>query len=71
MITKWLKDSGLKVNEKKTELCLFNKTDIVEVTLTINNFQMNSKNTINLLGVIFDSKLQWKSQFKNWNKKVK
>jgi hypothetical protein len=22
-IVKWLKDSGLKVNEKKTELCIF------------------------------------------------
>ena len=26
-ITKWLKDSGLKVNESKTELCLFNRKD--------------------------------------------
>ena len=28
MITKWLKDYGLKVNNLKTELCLFSKTDL-------------------------------------------
>ena len=27
MITKWLRDSGLVVNESKTELCLFHKND--------------------------------------------
>ncbi len=27
MITKWLKDSGLVVNEKKTEICLFHRAD--------------------------------------------
>jgi hypothetical protein len=27
MIVKWLKDSGLKVNKSKTELCLFQQND--------------------------------------------
>ena len=27
MITKWLRDSGLVVNESKTEVCLFHKND--------------------------------------------
>ena len=27
MIVKWLKDSGLIVNERKTELCLFHRND--------------------------------------------
>jgi hypothetical protein len=27
-ITKWLKKSGLKVNQIKTDLCLFHKNDI-------------------------------------------
>ena len=35
MITKWLRDSGLVVNEEKT--CLFFKSDHPTITLTINN----------------------------------
>ena len=27
MITKWLRDSGLVVNQSKTEICLFHKKD--------------------------------------------
>ena len=27
IMTKWLRDSGLKVNEAKTELCLFHRFD--------------------------------------------
>ena len=35
MITKWLKDSGLVVNESKTELCLFHKNDKAPITIKI------------------------------------
>ena len=60
-ITKWLKKSGLKVNQDKTEVCLFYKTDVVPVTLSVEGVQIISKSTINVLGVLFDSKLQWSS----------
>jgi hypothetical protein len=69
MIIKWLKDSGLKVNDAKTEMCLFNKTDLAPVSLSINGFEIRSKNTINVLGVIFDSKLKWHSHIENAIKK--
>ena len=69
-IIKRLKDSGLKVNDAKTELCIFNKTDIASVTLTINTFEIKSKNQINVLGVIFDTKLKWHSQVENVIKKA-
>jgi hypothetical protein len=39
-ITKWLKQSGLKVNEEKTELCIFYKNDVARVTIIINNIQL-------------------------------
>ena len=61
-ITKWLRESGLRVNETKTELCLFYKVDTQQVTISINNTHIHSKSTINVLGVVFDSKLQWKQQ---------
>ncbi len=61
-IIKWLKSSGLKVNEKKTELCIFHRNGNTEGSLLIYNTLITSKNEINILGITFDSKLQWSSQ---------
>ena len=69
MIIKWLKDSGLKVNDSKTELCVFHRADIRPITIEINGLQVTSKSTMNVLGVIFDSKLQWGPQIENVIKK--
>ena len=69
MITKWLKDSGLKVNDQKTEHCLFSKLDTLPVTISINAFDILSNTQINVLGVIFDSKLQWQPKLKMQSKK--
>ena len=62
IITKWLTDSGLKVNESKTELCHFYRNDTPPVEISINNTTIKSKETMNVLGVIFDSKLNWNMQ---------
>ena len=61
MITKWLRDSGLVVNESKTEVCLFYKNDTPKITIRIQNALIDSKKEMNVLGVIFDSKLNWSS----------
>ena len=58
----WLVKSGMKVNESKTELCLFHRGDSGPITVNINGNEVTSKKTINILGVIFDSKLQWSDQ---------
>ena len=58
-ISKWLKDSGLKINEDKTELCLFNRNDHAPISLMLNGTDLTSKSSINVLGVQFDSKLTW------------
>ena len=42
MIIKWLKDSGLKVNNSKTELCVFHRADTRPITIEINGFQVTS-----------------------------
>ena len=65
MIIKWLKDSGLKVNDSKTVMCLFHCTDTHPIEIEINECTIKSKPTINVLGVIFDSKLQWGPQIEN------
>ena len=62
MITKWLKNSGLVVNEEKTEICLFYKKDHQSVELNINGKRVKSKKSINVLGIQFDSRMQWNEQ---------
>ena len=59
MITKWLRDSGLVVNDEKTEICLFHRHDKPLIKVKIQNVVISSKKTINVLGVVFDSKLLW------------
>ena len=61
MITKWLRDSGMVVNESKTEMCLFHRHDKPVIQIRIQDVIVSSKKTINVLGVIFDSKLSWNS----------
>ena len=57
MIVKWLKNSGLVVDEGKTEVCLFHTNDQPQITITLQGSQVLSKNSMNVLGVTFDSKL--------------
>jgi hypothetical protein len=70
IMTKWLKDSGLKVNESKTELCLFHRKDCPQITIRLNQKTVNSKTSKNILGITFDSKLQWSQQVANIVKKI-
>ena len=71
MILKWLKDSGLKVNEAKTEICLFHRQDCPEIHIKVGEALVKSKKSINVLGIVFDSKLQWSPQVANTIKKSK
>ena len=71
MITKWLRQSGLRVNDLKTEICLFHRNDCQLIEITVNESRIKSKSNMNVLGVSFDSKLQWHSQVSNTVKKAK
>ena len=68
---RWLRDSGMTVNETKTEVCLFYKSDVTPVNVTINNITIKSKPSINILGVQFDSRLNWEQQVSNSINKAK
>ena len=70
-ITKWLRQSGLKVNNVKTEICLFHRKDQPLVNIEINGEIVISKQTMNVLGVTFDSKMQWQPQIQNTANKSK
>ena len=61
-ITKCLRDSGFKVNDSKTEMCLFHRSDKKIITINLNNCIIKSTPEIKVLGIIFNSKLQWTEQ---------
>ena len=44
LLTKWLRDSGLKVNEEKTELCLFHQYDHHPIFISLNGKIIQSQN---------------------------
>ena len=54
-----MKQSGLKINENKTEICLFSRHDEQPIRVRINNELVISSDSINVLGVLFDSRMQW------------
>ena len=57
----WLKDSGMQVNSKKTEFCIFNRNDVATKTIKLLDENVESKKEIRILGVTFDTKLSWSS----------
>ena len=59
MITKWLRDSGLVVNEKKTEICVFHRNDQPTINVNLLGSVVSSQKSMNVLGVMFDCKLNW------------
>ena len=59
IVVNWLSKSGMKVNEAKTDLCLFHYKDAAPIIVKFNGVSMVSSRKINVLGVIFDQKLQW------------
>ena len=44
---------------KKTELCHFYGKDATPIEIYVNNNMIKSKSEMNVLGVLFDSKLIW------------
>jgi hypothetical protein len=46
----------------KTEACLFFRKDCMPVRIKVGFDSIATKKTLNVLGVIFDSKLQWTEQ---------
>ena len=47
VITSWFKASGLKVNESKTEICLFSRGHVVPIKISLNGETISTKSTIN------------------------
>jgi hypothetical protein len=58
-VSSWLKKSGLKVNEDKTELCVFHRRNKIRENIVLGKNIINSKDSINILGICFDENLKW------------
>jgi len=56
---KWLEDNGLVCNIEKTEIMSISQDP---VTIEFGDKKVQSTNTMNVLGLTFDSKLDWGSQ---------
>ena len=65
MITTGLKESRLKVNEAKTELCPFYKKDTHPIEIIISNVAVKSIPHINVFGICFEFKLTWSMHIAN------
>ena len=53
----WLTNSGMKVNAQKTELCVFSTKNQQLVEVEVQGEKIKSSKTNNVLGVVFDSKI--------------
>ena len=52
LVTKWFSDSRLKVNEPKSEVCIFYKKDTHPITIDLNGSTITSSNTMNVLWIL-------------------
>ena len=55
----WISTIQIVVNESKTEVCVFHKNDPPIIEVRVWNSRVKSKKSMNVLGVMFDSKLNW------------
>ena len=51
--------SGLKFNVEKTEVCIFHRRNLIKSNFELKRVRTMMKNTINKLGITFDSRLRW------------
>ena len=63
-ISKWMTMSGLKINISKTELCVFHRRNLVQISFELEGTEITSSRTINILGILFDSKMNWADHVK-------
>ena len=57
----WMSGSGLAVNIAKTELAVFHRYDSGSSIIMLRDLEIRSKPVINILGILFDTRLTWDS----------
>ncbi len=69
-IAEWLTQIGLKVNQSKTELCLFHRNDVTPISVSSDCVLINTSKNISVCGLLFDWKLNWSDQVSSANIKA-
>ena len=67
-IVEWLKRSWIKVNKNKNKLCIFHRNNNTDGSLITEDTMLTLRNEMNVLGITFDSKLQWNPQISHTKK---
>jgi hypothetical protein len=57
-------------NENKTEICLLSKNEVAWISIKIGNTEVITGNSMNVLGVIFDSRLCCSKHLRENHQKV-
>ena len=70
MLSLWFKNSGLKVNENKTEITIFYKNNCHQEEVKINKTTIRTKETIKVLGITMDTTLTWHEHVNNAVNKI-
>ncbi len=66
-----VKKFSLKVNDSKTEVCIFHKKSKTVVNIELNGCVIKSKDSIKILEMTFDANQNWENQITNSTKKCK
>lgn len=61
---RWLKDSGLVVNESKTENIIFHRTENIKEKIKIGKEEIETKKELKALGITLQQNLRWGPQVK-------
>jgi hypothetical protein len=76
-IIKWWKGSGLKVNQTKIKICIIHNNSCLVSSIMVDGLFVQTSDSINDLGVDFNSKLRWSKHIsktikrnKNKNKSI-
>ncbi len=64
-MTKWLRQSGLKVNEEKTKLCLHYKKNVAATQIKVFDTRIMPKPVISVLGIATEAELSSALQVSN------
>lgn len=55
----WLRNSGMIVNDSKTELIIFSKDNNESLSISVGETVLKSQKSIKALGVVIDNKMKW------------
>jgi hypothetical protein len=57
--------------KRQIEIVIFHKTDTATSSIKLNEVELHTKKQISVLGVLFDSKLEWSLQVENSVRKAR